>query len=237
MKRSFLSPECLVLVGLWLIIGGLAGEAALIVEGMLFEIISSKLEKSLTILFTVAIALGVWLEHAAASIVERSKERDAEIQIAEASARASEAQLELQKFKAPRQLTPEQAARMIDELKIFPGTPFDVSAFGDPEAISLARYLGSLFVSAGWDWKFADELVSVPVIQSGDVPNIGSTLGSGLYAVVNFSKKEEWRPQVVALMRSLDTIAGLEMKAISTTAHEPPFPTSNAIHIIVGKKK
>ena len=56
---------------------------------------------------------------------------DAEIahaQIAEANARALEARLALEKFKAPRSIALEQAADISNKLTSFKGTRFDISA-------------------------------------------------------------------------------------------------------------
>ena len=72
------------------------------------------------------------------------KIRDANVEIAKATAeaakaneRAVEAQLELEKFKSPRTLKPEQQKQIIEKLKQFSGTTFDMATSNSEEQINL----------------------------------------------------------------------------------------------------
>ena len=64
-----------------------------------------------------------------------------ELEIAEANARAEEAQADLAKFRAPRSLSPEQKALVVAATSPFPGTPFDFAIQTDPEPIALMEQI------------------------------------------------------------------------------------------------
>jgi len=124
MKRlmvSWVSAELLEKIGLWLIIVGLIGEAALV-----FSWFETNSEKSLTFIFTVTIAAGVWIENVGASDISSKKDAliaeanersaDAELRAATASREAgiarkgaASAELRLEKFR--RSLTPPRQRR------------------------------------------------------------------------------------------------------------------------------
>lgn len=145
MKRlllSWLSAELLETIGLWLIIGGLIGEAALV-----FSWLETEFEKPLTFAFTVAIALGVWLENVGASDI--SSEKDA--RIAEANARALEAQLALEKFKAPRQINGEDFLRRLEGK---PKAPVEILFVrDDAECWQLAMQMRDWLRAAKWEYS------------------------------------------------------------------------------------
>lgn len=76
----------------------------------------------------------------------------ARAEIAEANARALEAKVALEKFKAPRLLTIEQGTRIADKLKAFAGTRYDagLGPKGDPEPLYLLRGIANGLSHAGW---------------------------------------------------------------------------------------
>ena len=67
------------------------------------------------------------------------------------AARAAEARLELEKFKAPNILSSEQRKRIADKLKSFGGVQFDGAWTNlDPEIDLLFTAIEETLVSAGW---------------------------------------------------------------------------------------
>ena len=73
--------------------------------------------------------------------------------IAEADARALEAQVQLAKFKSPRNMTPDQQSRLVEKLARFKGTRFDMAlVVGDPEAALFLGQISKTLQLAGWDW-------------------------------------------------------------------------------------
>lgn len=95
--------------------------------------------------------------------------KDAELQrfrsesaqaIAQANARAAEANLKaeqealarakIEEQLAPRVLEPDQKDRMVEELKELSGTEFTANVFNDPEALMLLYNLLEVFERAGW---------------------------------------------------------------------------------------
>lgn len=75
-------------------------------------------------------------------------------EIIKADARATEAKLELEKFKAPRNLTNEQQLRISDKLKQFAGIPFDLVTYpNDREPASLSKQIINILISSRWIYK------------------------------------------------------------------------------------
>src|SRR6266478_4675472 len=73
--------------------------------------------------------------------------------IASANARAAEAQLELEKFKAPRELSIENRAALVERMRAFSGTVFDAGITApDPEYILLVRDVIAALKKAGWNF-------------------------------------------------------------------------------------
>jgi len=74
---------------------------------------------------------------------------------AEANARAIEAQLALEKFRAPRTLDDAKFAMLVEKLKPFAGQLVIVGSYKDvAESANFAKRLEAAFVAAGW--KLAD---------------------------------------------------------------------------------
>ena len=72
-------------------------------------------------------------------------------EIAKANARAAEAQLALERFKAPRDIETERYLRLIDDLKPFNGTKAAIFILGEgPEPAHLATILELALERAGW---------------------------------------------------------------------------------------
>jgi hypothetical protein len=69
---------------------------------------------------------------------------------ASAEQRAAEANLELERLKTPRSLSPEQQGRIAETIKRFQGTPFVITVFNEPEVLDLMSQIESALASAGW---------------------------------------------------------------------------------------
>ena len=70
---------------------------------------------------------------------------------AEANARALEAQLALEKFKAPRLLTNQQVQQIADKLKVYAGQEFGIVTYWDmKEPLALANQIYTPLVFANW---------------------------------------------------------------------------------------
>ena len=99
-----------------------------------------------------------------------------------AEARAAEANLELARFKAPRNLSPEQQAEIAKRLSVFGPYTVDIIIIGDsPEIANITNLIGSTLQQAGWKPKFMGKALSGPNV-SGII--VGTHIGSDT-AVVN----------------------------------------------------
>jgi hypothetical protein len=73
--------------------------------------------------------------------------------IADANARALEAQAELEKFKGPRLLTDEQLARIAGKLVAFKGQEYAITTFWDvKEPLAISNRLHQALTMAGWTY-------------------------------------------------------------------------------------
>ena len=108
--------------GLWLMwagagLGAVALAASLASSFVLYHVANvAQSELQMT-----TASLGVELER------QKSQTAEADARASEANARAIEAQLALERFKAPRNLNPEQQQGIIQKVSQFAGTPFDLA--------------------------------------------------------------------------------------------------------------
>lgn len=231
MKRlllSWVSAELLETIGLWLIIGGLIGEAALV-----FSILETRFEKPLTFIFTLAIAAGVWIEYVGSDDI--SAEKDA--RIAEANARALEAQVALEKFKAPRHLSQEQWRNVASKIAQFGPQQFDFAVNNaDPEAQRMANALfHHLWTLAQWrpiNWNQPGVMLlhwNMPGFPDWGI----NTMTIGVQIQVVPSERDGLGPVAVALADALNA-EGVETKAeLGLGSHSK---NADTIHILVGRK-
>jgi hypothetical protein len=152
---------------------------------------------------------------------------------AEANARALEAQLELERFKAPRNLNPEQQQRIIDKLAQFAGTPFDLEVNPSPEPIEFLSQLAAILTSAGWKWLSRQDTGGTGVssgLPGAPVAAISAAF-VGLGIAIDISQEATWLAAVMALANAL-AAEGIKVQ-VQTKATMP----TNAIHIVVGTKQ
>jgi hypothetical protein len=156
---------------------------------------------------------------------------------AEANQKAQEAILELAKFKAPRVLTEEQRGRIVDKLKQFSGTEYDIMIIdSEPEILSLVSAIEIVLSTAGWtelDWKGTGQAL----IRVGKQPLI--RLGVSVSNVV-IGVQADQPPKLFATARALsdaleaEGVTAIDQKHI---AHEMSSTNANAIHIMIGRKQ
>ncbi|MEH2501406.1 hypothetical protein V1290_000217 [Bradyrhizobium sp. AZCC 1578] len=184
-----------------------------------------------------------------ARLVARSDDARAKLAIAEegiakanesaaqANARAAEAQLALEKLKAPRLLSDEQMSRLVEKLKKFGGTKFDAAAIpGDPEAIIFLSHITATLERAGWvwvDWAAPEGQLSLTYSFHGK-PAIGQL---GFFGVALQIKPAH----NVVLSGPADAL-GLALVAEGVEAtldvvDNVSVPNAETVHVIVGKKR
>ncbi len=153
-------------------------------------------------------------------------------EISEANARAAEAQLELEKFKAPRKLDESQVARVKALAARFPGTPFDVSVNLESEPQNFAAQIGSLLESAGWVWKNRNNTPGL-AIRLG--PHEAGLLNGGppLGLEIDVSKTLDWSAPLLALGNALQA-EGFQPVMNSATDNSA---SPDAVHLYFGSKR
>lgn len=131
-----------------MIIAGLVGEAIIIV----FVATGTK-EKALSVIFTLLIALGVWLEEIGGGAIEAREKAENALRLAELAARAEEARLETERLRSQfgwRMLSDEEGATLIAGLSKFSGQVRISCASGDVESSVYAMQFARAFQLAGW---------------------------------------------------------------------------------------
>lgn len=219
MKRLFLSwssAELLEKIGLWLIICGLIGEAALV-----FSILETRFEKPLTFLFTLAIAAGVWIEYVGSDDI--SSEKDA--RIAEANARALEAQLALEKFRKPWELPVWKLREYEKILGPFAGTPFMIHVIDNVDQRQMAATLNQAFAWSRW----VPGPGKAPTMLAPGIADLPPWL-NGVDVRINDQKGADWRGAADAVAQVF------ALAEIEATVHETNGVQPDAIHIFIGRK-
>ena len=132
--------------------------------------------------------------------------------------------VKLQEKMAWRKLTPEQAKRIVDKLKPFSGTPYDLYANPDPESLNFLETVDTVLHSAGW--------VKKPNQSSGQFSNGAAAIFiSRLVISVAPSQVAEFGNAANAvaaafLAEHIDAIAGADAN----------HKMLNVIHVEVGAK-
>lgn len=153
-----------------------------------------------------------------------------EARTAEANAKALEAQAELEKFRTPRMLSPEQCARINEKMKEFAGQEFcGAIAIGASDGALLWRLIANTLRTANW------VLVSHPG-ATGDPPHTSPiTTGTGVMVMFALSgpKVGELIPRAKALA---EAIAAEGIVAAFAPARGAVERMPNAIRIEIGAK-
>ncbi|MGC1777091.1 MAG: hypothetical protein WBB34_04040 [Xanthobacteraceae bacterium] len=151
---------------------------------------------------------------------------------AEANARAAEAQLALERYKAPRIILEEDRPKLIAALVNFAGTKAAIYVLGDgPEPNALAASLQNtlsraLWDVATWNWSGAGAATGVIVFPkpgSGtEIDTICEALVAGLNSVGVGAAKQQW--------------PGPDWDHFGGMLNGPSNPTAAPIRIVIGTK-
>jgi len=164
--------------------------------------------------------------------IARASVADATARAAEASRKAAEAELALQKIKSPRMLTPAQQDQISEIAKQFPKTPFILTIFDDPEAVTFMGQIEDSLTAGGWLEKQWNAGASIVFLRDGKTTlNLNSM--EGLYVQADVSRSIDFGPAVIAVANQLKA-AGIA--ALSQIGPMPSNMDKNAVFIQVGKK-
>lgn len=149
-----------------------------------------------------------------------------------AKSEAANAQLALEKFKAPRELSAENRVALIERMSAFSGTIFDAGITApDPEYILLIRDVIGALKKAGWifvGWEGPGQL-----LHNAPDPVIGMVSVAGIAIFVNPEADPElWKP-VSALTSFFNDV---ELKANSGRMAVSGNTNAKAIHVMIGRK-
>jgi len=145
---------------------------------------------------------------------------------------AAEARVELARLKLPRNLTPEQQNQISQIAGQFPGTPFVLTIFNDPEAISLMGQIEDSLIAGGWieqEWAAGRSILFTR--QGKPSLNLNSLVG--LYVQADASKSDDFTAPVALIANRLKADG---MAALSQVGPMPSEMDKNVIFIQVGKK-
>lgn len=161
-----------------------------------------------------------------------SRERVAELgkETAEANKRAKEAELALEKFRAPRKFDPDRRAQFIETLKPFARTAYDVSTYG-PDSVEFALHIAEVLKDAAWDlrnWTGGGSTTILPAANryAGNVVLFGVDIRG-------------YNPKLTEAVNVLVKVlkdAGFD--EIRGDIREPALTSeANMIHIMIGPKR
>lgn len=152
-----------------------------------------------------------------------------EERIAAANERAAKSELELARYRAPREISDEQKAKIIEAIKPFAGAKFDMTSQQDFEPLNLRRRLEGILIEAGWeqiDWAG----MGFGFTEGGK--QFGTNTAAGVLVTILPEEVPALSPAVLALINSLVDCD------ITAAGQAGPANASNAgtIHLHVGRK-
>ena len=156
----------------------------------------------------------------------------ARAKIADANARALQAEAELAKLKTPRVLPDMARSEMVNVLGSFAGTPFDLGVNPGAEPQNLMMQIASVLDAAKWKWEKNPKAGSIIVEIPGKPPAMIMTSFIGLALEIDGSKKAEWTIPLTSLCLELRKTFP---ETLCNVANDGSVPT-NAIHIYIGTK-
>ena len=160
-----------------------------------------------------------------------------EAQLAKASAanmtaRTREAELQLEKMRAPRLIDEDQKARIVRRLKTFAGIHFDLAIRPEAEPQAFAEQVAAALQAAGWIRQAKQNTGSL-VIKIPGKPSAAIATGFvGLGAEIDTSRAGEWGNVLASLVDGF-TDEGFPMRSnVASDGTAPP----DGIHVFVGSK-
>jgi hypothetical protein len=143
-----------------------------------------------------------------------------------------ESRLELEKFKAPRTLSSEQQARVVEKVRRFAGAQFDGAWTGlDPEIDLLFTAIEQTLVAAGW--KGVPYTGTSQIYGRKGYIDVGQANAFGVLVNVNTAQNPELVSAAMELVVSL-TEEGIGVGLQTGGGFVSANP--NTIHILVGPK-
>jgi hypothetical protein len=214
---SIASPQAVSWAGFIILGIALVGEAGLGVVPIKWE----RLHKELAFVFAVLAAGGYAIERIGDDAV-----------LGKITQKADQAELALQKFREPRSISQDAAAKIIAEMQKFPKTPVVFGVVQEAEPIALMERLSAVLISAGWveqEWKGGDIVLN----RGGGHPQAGVTYVKGVYVQADQFHAPDFGPIVVKLAALLSQ-AGID--AMPEIGRMPPNTNNDAIRILIGQK-
>jgi hypothetical protein len=156
---------------------------------------------------------------------------------AAAHAKALEAQLALEKYKAPRTLSETQRKSIIEKVALFNGIVFDagIGPLNDPEPQLFLEALEMLLRDAGWkqvDWQTQPAVLS---LGRAGKPSIGSVSVTNVY-IEYPSENSYLSSAATALVKSLLN-EGIDAAAFPYQgSSDRNYKNNDIIHIMIGRK-
>jgi len=181
----------------------------------------------------VGVGLRHWVLNRQLQTIQHIEDQAHEQNIAEANVRAAKAQeeaakanLELEKIKAPRTISPQEQTEIITALKPFSGTPYELLVGTDSESTNFMKIIQSILNHAGWV-----QVATVGIGVAGSNPLIGITLNSGVYIEIDASKLPVWQ---AAISKLVELLKAKNITAQGNAARTGVDP--NSVHVHIGKK-
>lgn len=201
-------------------------------------------------LFSAAVIISQRRENSAAKVeFERYKLETGETiakaneRAAEANQKAQEASLELARLKEPRSLTEEQRGRIVDKVKKFAGTEYDVTiSVAEPEILGFLSIIEDVLSSAGYseiDWKAGPEIFADRYIRGGDgggKPLIREGVAETDVTIAVLSDQSPKLFEIAQTLSSALAAEGIVSRHAKYIRHKMSSINMNAIHIFIGRK-
>jgi hypothetical protein len=159
----------------------------------------------------------------------------ANVRAAEANQKAEESALklaQLEKKITPRVIGDEQAEKIIEKIKSFPGTPFEVKSDPAAEYVFVNRVI-EVLQQAGWKWQaYSTSLTSLPFGDIG-IPNPD---GSGVQIRINKSRYDGFFEPAQSLAFALADGLSASVSIVGDPPDSPLSCSSDAIHVEIRRK-
>jgi hypothetical protein len=165
------------------------------------------------------------------------KVSEANARAAEANQKAQEAILELAELRAPRALTPEQRGRIVDKLKPFSGTEYDIAVNSiDPEVLNFVFIVELILSTAGLTELNWQGPLTAQVLTREGRPFINlSASVTNVMIGVHVNQPPKHFECALALSDAL-MAEGIDATAKWLTPGPGSSTNANAIHIFIGRK-
>ena len=158
--------------------------------------------------------------------------------IAESKAREKEAELklaQLEKKVTPRVIDDEQAAKIVEKINPFAGTPFAVESDSASEYGFVNRVI-AVIQRSGWNWRSYS--VSPMSLPPGDLGDTGIALDqiSGVQVRINASRLSDFRKPAEALAYALTQALQASVSIVFDPPDSPHACSPDVIHIEIRRK-